>query len=92
MMLDSRFSPPPSVKEREGRVTRQRLPLKRGDLFRSPDRPSAKWHRIIACRRRKNGTVYVTVRRGAFWSRLGLGKIQRLEMSMLDGVGYRVKP
>jgi hypothetical protein len=69
-----------------------RLPFKPGDIFRSPAKPSAKWHRVIACRRRKDGTVYVTVRQGRFWSRLGFGKIHRLEMTMLAGNGFEVKP
>ena len=72
-------------------MNRQRLPLHPGDVFRSPAHAPAKWHRVIACRRRKDGTVYVAVKRDMFWTRLGLGKVHRMEMSMLEGIGYEVR-
>lgn len=77
---------------RDSRMTRQRLPMRKGDVFRAPAKPSAKWHRVIACRRRKDGTVYVCVKRLRFWRLLGLGPVQRIEHAYLAQVGYEVKP
>ena len=52
---------------------RERIPIRPGDLIRSPDRPTARWHRVIRVGRRKDGSRYITLRRARWGRLLGLG-------------------
>jgi len=70
---------------------RERIPIRAGDLFRSPDRPTARWHRVIRVGRRKDGSRYITLRRGRLGRLLGLGPLQRLEWASVKALGYGVK-
>ena len=70
---------------------RERIPIRPGDLFRSPDRPTARWHRVIRVGRRKDGSRYITIRRGRLGRLLGLGPLQRLEWASVKALGYGIK-
>ena len=70
---------------------RERLPIRPGDLIRCPDSPTARWHRVIRLGRRKDGSRYITLRRGRFWRLLGLGALQRLEWSTVKALGFGTK-
>ena len=70
---------------------RERIPIRAGDLFRSPDRPTARWHRVIRVGRRKDGSRYITIQRGRLGRLLGLGPLQRLEWASVKALGYGVK-
>src|SRR3990167_4106592 len=63
---------------------RERIPIRHGDLFRSPDRSTARWHRVIRIGRRKDGSRYITIRLGRFWRLLGFGPLQRLEWASVN--------
>lgn len=83
---------PVAARARGQAMKRQKLPLHPGQSFRSPARASAKWHRVLACRRRKDGTVYVAIRRARTWKALGLPRVQRVEFFLIDSIGYETKP
>jgi hypothetical protein len=70
---------------------RRALPLHPGDVFRTPARPGAKWHKVLACRRNKSGTLYVTVRRSRAMRALGLPPTQRIPFYLIEAFGYEVK-
>jgi hypothetical protein len=72
-------------------MKRERIPIRPGDLVRCPDRPTAGWHRVVRVGRRRDGTRYVTIRRGRIWRVLGLPAMQRIEWSMLRALGYGIK-
>ena len=70
---------------------RERIPIRPGDLIRSPDRPTARWHRVIRVGRRKDGSRYITLRRARWGRLLGLGALQRLEWAAVKAVGYGIR-
>ena len=70
---------------------RESIGIKPGDRIRCPDRPPARWHTVISVGRRKDGSRYITLRRGRLWRLLGLSPLQRLEWSFLRAVGFGVK-
>lgn len=72
-------------------MKRERIGIQPGDLIRCPDRATARWHRVARIGRRNDGTRYVTIRRGRIGRLLGLSPMQRLEWSMLRGVGFGIK-
>jgi len=72
-------------------MSRERLGIRPGDLLRCPDRATARWHRVVRVGRRKDGTRYVTVRRSRLGRLLGLSRMQRLEWSMLRGIGFGIR-
>lgn len=72
-------------------MKRESIGIRAGDLIRCPDRATARWHRVIRVARRKDGTRYVTIRRGKIGRLLGLGSFQRLEWRMVRGVGFGIK-
>ena len=70
---------------------RERIPIRPGDLFRSPDRPTARWHRVVRVGRHKDGSRYITLRRGRLGRLLGLGPLQRLEWAAVKALGFGMK-
>jgi hypothetical protein len=72
-------------------MKRERMDIKPGDRIRCPDRATAAWHTVVRTGRRRDGTRYVTLRRGRFWRALGLPAMQRIEWSELRGFGYGIR-
>ena len=72
-------------------MKRERIPIRPGDLVRCPDRATAGWHRVVRVGRRRDGTRYVTIRRGRIWRALGLPAMQRIEWVTLWSLGYGIK-
>ena len=70
---------------------RERLSIHPGDLIRCPDRPTARWHKVVKVGRHKDGSRYLTLRRARFWRLLGFGPLQRLEWSWVKQVGYGLR-
>ena len=70
---------------------RERLSIHPGDLIRCPDRPTARWHKVVRVGRHKDGSRYLTIRRGCPGRLLGLGPLQRLEWTWVKQVGYGLR-
>lgn len=72
-------------------VKHERIGIRPGDLIRSPDRATARWHRVIRVGRRRDRTRYITIRRSRFWRAFGLPAMERIEWSLLRALGYGLK-
>ena len=70
---------------------RERINIRPGDLIRCPDRATARWHRVVRVGRHKDGSRYITLRRGRLGRLLGLGPLQRLEWAGVKAIGYATK-
>ena len=73
------------------RRRRERIGIQAGDLFRSPDRPTARWHRVVKVGLRKDGTRYITIHRARIWRAFGLSPMQRLEFAEIKALGFGVR-
>ncbi len=72
-------------------MKRERIPIRPGDLVRSPDRATARWHKVVRVGRRRNASRYIVVRRSRFWRAFGLPPMQRIEWAALRAVGYGIR-
>lgn len=72
-------------------MKRERIGIKPGDYIRSPDRPTARWHRVQRVGQRRNGSRYIVLRRSRIGRLLGLPAKQVLEWSHLRALGYGLK-
>lgn len=72
-------------------MKRERIDIRPRDLIRSPDRATARWHRAARVGRRRDGTRYVTIRRGRIGRLLGLSPMQRIEWVTIRALGYGIR-
>jgi len=72
-------------------MPREHLGIRVGDLIRSPDRSTARYHKVLRVGRRKDGTHYITLRTSRIWRALGLSSRQHLEWAALKAIGYGIK-
>ena len=70
---------------------RESIGIRPGDLIRSPDRATARYHKVLRVGRRKDGTHYITLRTSPFWRALGVPARQHLEWATLKAIGYGIK-